>query len=66
MASWNPGQLEDEVNAVPPRHSFESWLVCNYDPFIVFNGDKENLWKHAVEKSVKDSTRFFTDKIFKK
>lgn len=66
MASWNPGQLEDELDSVPPRHPYESWLVSDYDPFIVFNGHKENLWKHAVERSVKNYTRSFTDKMFKK
>ena len=64
MATWEPGQLEQEIVAEPPRRESESWLVLDYDFDLVFNSDVKDLWETAINAAVMQKTQQFTNKIF--
>lgn len=68
MASWMPGQLEAEFNALPPRSQALSWLVLNYDRNIVFGiktfTKSENLWEICVQKAIEEKSKEIVDKAF--
>lgn len=42
-AGWGPGQLEQEI-------AMNSWLHCEADADIVFNGAKTDAWSRALAK----------------
>jgi putative transcriptional regulator len=64
MASWEPGQLEQEIEAEPPRRQSEAWLVMDYDFDLVFNNAAKDIWDIAVNQAVAQKTQQFTSKIF--
>ena len=65
MASWMAGQLESEIDAMPPRSSAFSWLVLDYDPKIVFGPKPKNLWEICVQKAIEEKSKEIVDKAFK-
>jgi len=65
MASWEPGQLEQEIAAEPPRRESESWLVLDYDFELVFNSSAKDMWEIALNQAVQQKTQQFTNKIFR-
>jgi putative transcriptional regulator len=65
MASWEPGQLEQEIQAEPPRRETESWLVMDYDLELVFKSPAKDLWEIALNRAVLEKTQQFTKKIFR-
>ena len=65
MATWDGGQLEDELEAVPPRKPTTSWLVIPYDEELVFGPKREDMWETSVARAIKNKTAEITDKIFK-
>jgi putative transcriptional regulator len=64
MASWEPGQLEQEIEAEPPRRQSEAWLVMDYDFDLVFNNAAKDIWDIAVNQAVAQKTQQFTSRIF--
>ncbi len=64
MASWEPGQLEQEISAEAPRRHSEAWLVMDYDFQLVFNSDAKDMWDIAVNQAVQQKTQQFTSRIF--
>ena len=64
MASWEPGQLEQEIAAEPPRRETEAWLVMDYDFELVFNSAAKDMWDIAVNQAVQQKTQQFTSRIF--
>jgi len=64
MASWEPGQLEQEIAAESPRKESESWLMLDYDFELVFNSSAKDMWEIALNQAVMKKTQQFTDKIF--
>tara|TARA_A100001391_G_scaffold118973_3_gene80717 strand:+ start:1228 stop:1803 length:576 start_codon:yes stop_codon:yes gene_type:complete len=65
MSSWDQGQLEAELDAVPPRKASMSWLIIDYDHELVFGPKREDMWEMCVSKAVQNTTSELTDKIFK-
>ena len=64
MATWSPGQLEQEIEAEAPRKESEAWLVMDYDFELVFNTPSNDLWDIAVNQAVTQKTQQFTGRIF--
>lgn len=64
MASWEPGQLEQEIAAELPRRESEAWLLLDYDPVLVFNCEPKDMWDIAVNRAVIQKSQQFTDRIF--
>jgi putative transcriptional regulator len=46
-AGWGPGQLDDEI-----RH--HDWFSTPGDPKLIFDDDRGELWKHALERRTQD------------
>ena len=65
MASWEPGQLEQEIAAEPPRRETEAWLVLDYDFELVFGSSAKDMWEIALGQAVQQKTQQFTNRIFK-
>ena len=65
MASWEPGQLEQEILAEPPRRETEAWLVMDYDFELVFNSAAKDMWDIAVNQAVQQKAQQFTNRIFR-
>ena len=65
LANWESGQLEQEIEALPPRKTNGSWLVIPYDEEIIFGPQREDMWEMCVSKAIANKTNEITDKIFK-
>ena len=65
MANWEAHQLEDEIDAIPPRKSTMSWLVLPCDEKLIFGPQPVDLWDMCVSRAVENKTKEITDKIFK-
>ena len=46
-AGWGAGQLEDEI-----QH--HDWFSTPGDPKLIFDDDRGDLWKHALERRTQD------------
>ena len=66
LANWEANQLEDEIEALPPRKSTGSWLVIPYDDTLVFGPQREDMWEMCVSRAVESKTAELTGKYFKK
>jgi putative transcriptional regulator len=64
MSSWDQGQLEAELDAIPPKKQSMSWLVIPYDHALVFGPKREDMWEMCVSKAVENKTNELTDKYF--
>lgn len=62
MASWSPGQLETEFEALPPRSKNESWLVMDFDPNVVFHNGIDHMWNSCLNIAVAESSRQYVSK----
>jgi putative transcriptional regulator len=65
VANWTGGQLEDELEALPPRKPAMSWLVLPYDEKIVFGPQPEDLWEMCVSRAVENKTKEILSHNFK-
>jgi putative transcriptional regulator len=65
MANWEANQLEEEIDALPPRKSSMSWLILPYDEKIIFGPQPEDLWEMCVSRAIENKTAEITSKIFK-
>jgi putative transcriptional regulator len=65
MASWDAGQLEIEMEALPPRSKHESWLVMDFDPNIVWHSEPSEIWNACVNIAVSESSRNYVSKFLK-
>ena len=64
MASWMPGQLESEIDGIPPRLPGTSWLVLDYDPKLIFGAKTKDFWEKCVQKSIETKSKEIVDKAF--
>ena len=65
MANWTGGQLEDELEALPPRKPAMSWLVLPYDEKIVFGPQPVDLWEMCVSRAIENKTKEILSHNFK-
>ena len=65
MANWTEGQLEDELEALPPRKPTMSWLVLPYDEKIIFGPQPSDLWEMCVSRAVANKTKEILSHNFK-
>ena len=65
MANWESQQLEDEIDAMPPRKPAMSWLILPYDEKIIFGPQPKDLWEMCVQRAIENKTKEITNKIFK-
>jgi len=64
MASWEIGQLESEMDAIPPRSPAMSWLVLDYDPQLLFGAKTKDFWEKCVQRSIEEKSKEIVDKAF--
>lgn len=50
MCTWNPGQLDNEINGIGSPKSSISWYTSSCDPELVFETDLEDIWDVALER----------------
>lgn len=65
MCSWESGQLEEELESIPPRSKNESWLILDCDPNLIWQGDHPNMWNACVNLAVAQHSREFTSKLLR-
>jgi len=65
LSSWEAGQLENEIDALPPRSKNESWLVLDFDPNLIWQGSKKELWNACVNMAVAQQSREYVSKFIK-
>tara|TARA_B100002019_G_scaffold123772_1_gene106539 strand:+ start:1070 stop:1606 length:537 start_codon:yes stop_codon:yes gene_type:complete len=65
ISSWHAGQLEEELESLPPRTKSGSWLHLDYSDDIVFGPKLDTLWQDCVMQCVSNTTKSLTDKVFK-
>ena len=65
MASWEAQQLEDEIDAIPPRKRAMSWLILPCDEKLIFGPQPVDLWDMCVQRAIENKTKEITNKIFK-
>jgi putative transcriptional regulator len=65
IATWEAGQLETEIEALPPRSKKESWLVMDFDPNIVWNSTTPGMWNACVNIALAEQSKQYVDKFFK-
>lgn len=65
MSNWDAGQLENEIDGMPPKIPSMSWLILPYDEKIVFGPQQEDLWEICVSRAIQNKTTEFTNKYFK-
>ena len=65
MANWESQQLEDEIDAIPPRKRAMSWLILPCDEKLIFGPQPVDFWDMCVQRAVENKTKEITDKIFK-
>jgi putative transcriptional regulator len=65
MSNWESGQLEAELDPVPPRPRTMSWLVLPCDENLVFTDKPDAMWEKCVNLAILNKTAEITSKIFK-
>ena len=65
MANWMSHQLDDEIEALPPRKPAMSWLVLPCDEKLIFGPQPKDFWEMCVSRTIENKTKEITDKIFK-
>jgi putative transcriptional regulator len=65
LANWESGQLENELDPVPPRSKSLSWLILPYDENIVFTDKPDDIWEECVNRAIKNKTAEITSKLFR-
>tara|TARA_S200002703_G_scaffold931_1_gene1615 strand:+ start:1341 stop:1919 length:579 start_codon:yes stop_codon:yes gene_type:complete len=65
LSSWDAGQLESEIEALPPRAKTGSWLHMDYNDEIVFGPKLQTLWNDCVANCIAQTTKNITNKVFK-
>jgi len=63
MVSWDIGQLEEELDALPPRKHLESWLILDFDPNLIWSGDNPDLWNSCVNSSIFEKSKKYVSKF---
>lgn len=51
LCGWSPGQLQQELDGVPPYNRKHSWLTATADLDIVFEHSSQDQWTEAIERS---------------
>lgn len=51
LCGWSTGQLQNEIDGVPPYHKNNSWLTASSDLDIVFEHNGQEQWTEAIERS---------------
>jgi len=65
MCNWDAGQLESELDPLPPKPKTMSWLVLPYDDELVFGPKREDMWESCVNSAIMKKTSELTSKFFK-
>jgi putative transcriptional regulator len=65
IVSWDIGQLEEELDALPPRKQLESWLILDFDPNLLWSGENPELWNSCVNSCIFEKSREYVSKFVK-
>lgn len=60
LCGWKKGQLENEINGVPPYTKNNSWLIATPTNNLIFEQDTQAQWAEAIERSgIEFAQKFF-------
>ena len=65
LSNWEPGQLENELDGLPPKSPAFSWLTLNYSNELIFGPKREDFWDSCVSRTIENKTKELSSKIFK-
>ena len=65
LSNWEPGQLENEFEGLPPKSPAFSWLTLDYSPELIFGPKTEDFWDSCVSRTIQNQTEELSKKIFK-
>lgn len=57
LCGWARGQLQNEIDGVPPYNKNQSWLTATSDSDIVFDKTGQDQWTEAIERSGSEFTQ---------
>lgn len=63
IVSWDNGQLEEELDALPPRNQLESWLLLDFDPNLIWTGTNPDLWNACVNSAITEKSKNYVSKF---
>jgi putative transcriptional regulator len=59
MCTWEPGQLDNEVNGIGSPKASINWCTSTCDSELVFDTDLEDIWDTALERCSNEFARNF-------
>ena len=65
LSNWEPGQLENELDGLPPKSPAFSWLSLDYSNELIFGPKREDFWDSCVSTTIENKTKELSSKIFK-
>ena len=65
LSNWEPGQLENELDGLPPKSPAFSWLSLDYSNELIFGPKREDFWDSCVSRTIENKTKELSSKIFK-
>jgi len=51
LCGWAPGQLQAELNGIPPFSKKHRWMLADPTPELIFDSVGEHQWNKAIELS---------------
>jgi putative transcriptional regulator len=51
LCGWTKGQLQNEINGVPPYSKNHSWLIATPNIDLLFKHDTQSQWTESIEQS---------------
>lgn len=51
LCGWSKGQLQNEMDGIPPNSKDYSWLTASADPDVVFSHNGQTQWTESIERS---------------
>lgn len=51
LCGWTKGQLQNEIDGIPPYSKNNSWLTATSNENIVFDFDSQTQWTESIELS---------------
>ena len=54
VSGWAPGQLQGEIEGIPPWKHENSWCVTKSNTKLVFGNDNNEQWCNAIDQSAQE------------
>lgn len=59
LCGWSKGQLQNELEGIPPYNRNQSWLTSSANLDIVFDHDGQDQWTESIERAGSEFTQKF-------